>query len=85
MMQTLLQITEIAKRIERLGVTPKALSARAGVNFATFYRGLHRPDSTSLGNIKAFNRALTEIEIELRDHLNALHPVVPDQHNQAAE
>lgn len=74
-MQTVLQIDEIAQRLSRLGLAPKVLARRAGVNFATFYRARQRPGSTSTGNLLAFNRALIEVEIELRDHLLRLHPL----------
>ena len=86
-MQTLLQISEISKRIKRIGVVPTDLSKRAGVNYATFYRGLKAPGGTSSRNLAALSSALIAIEIEMRDYLLGLHPVEaqPQRHPEAAE
>ena len=83
-MQTLLRIDEIAQRLKIIGLTPKELSVRAGINFATFYRGRQRPGSTSGRNLDALGRALVAREIELRDHLLRLHPLEAI-HREAAE
>jgi hypothetical protein len=74
-MQTLLQIDEIATRGRRIGLAPKQLAERAGVNFATFYRSLKRPTATSVGNLQALSEAIVSAEIEIRDYLLGLHPI----------
>lgn len=76
------------QRARRIGLTPKDLAARAGVNFVTVYRGLSKPGSTSSRNLQAFCQALYAHEIELRDYLLGLHPINSPgsaDHQQAAE
>lgn len=65
----------IAQRLKRINVTPVDLAAQAGVNYATIYRGLQRPGSTTGGNLLKLTEALIESEIELRDYLLGLHPL----------
>lgn len=74
-MQTVLQLDEIAQRLSRIGMPPKALARLAGVNFATYYRGRQRPGSMVTRNLAALSAALIAEELALRDHLLALHPL----------
>jgi hypothetical protein len=74
-MQTILQIHEIAKRLRKIGLQPKDLSRRAGISFATFYRGLTNPEAMRIGTLEALTRELFAAEIEARDALLALHPI----------
>lgn len=77
----------VAQRLRRIGVTPKVLAQKAGVNYATFYRGLSVPGSNRISNAVKFQDALFEMEIELRDYLLALHPLpaVPQPKLEAVE
>lgn len=83
-MQTVLEMPVIVQRARRLGMVPKDLAARAGVNFSTIYYGLKNPASTRLTVGRALTDSLYGAEIELRDYLMALHPVEPSR-QEAAE
>ena len=85
-MQTILEMPVIVQRLKKVGLVPKDLAARAGVNFSTIYYGLKNPDSTRMTVGRSLTDALYSAEIELRDYLLALHPLqAPANTLEAAE
>lgn len=70
-----MRLEQITDRIARVRLPQKALADRAALDEDTVSRALTNKTDPRNSTLEKIERALTAEEIDLRDHLLALHPV----------
>ncbi len=81
-MPTLLDITEIRKRVAAINLSLSGLARRAGVEPSVVLRGCAGKHEPKISTLRKIGDPLIAEEIRLRDYLLELHPVPNEDASQ---